>query len=97
MRPAFEVSIVSDASGSWGYGALNDREWFQLKWVGLGASRDQTITVKELLPIVIAAALWGPGWLGKTIRAQCENAAVIAIVNSGSIAMSQKRCICYDA
>ena len=35
-RPEFNVSIVSDASGSWGCGALNDRDWFQLKWAGLG-------------------------------------------------------------
>ena len=68
-RPEFKVSIVSDASGSWGCGALNDRDWFQLKWAGLGASSEQNITVKELLPIVIAAALWGPGWVGKTVRA----------------------------
>ena len=39
-RPEFEVSIISDASGSWGCGALNGREWFQLKWAGHGSSRE---------------------------------------------------------
>lgn len=84
VRPEFEVSIISDASGSWGCGAMNGREWFQLQWAGHGTSREQNITVKELLPIVLATALWGPGWSGKTVRAQCDNAAVVAIVNSGS-------------
>lgn len=81
-NPEFEVSIVSDASGSWGCGALNGQEWFQLKWEGLGSSREQNITVKELLPIVIAAAPWGHTWAGKTVRAQCDNMAVVAMVNS---------------
>ena len=63
------------------------------------ASSEQNITVKELLPIVIAAALWGPGWVGKTVRAQCDNAAVVAIVNSGSSrepeAMHLLRCLVF--
>ena len=40
-----------------GCGALYGREWFQLKWAGQGRSSEQNITVKELLPIVIASHL----------------------------------------
>ncbi len=94
-----DCEIVSDASGSWGCGAINDREWFQLQWAGHGAYRDQNITVKELLPIVIAAAVWGPNWAGKTVRAHCDNSAVVAIVNSGSSrepeAMHLLRCLAF--
>lgn len=79
-RPSCEVSIVSNASGLWGCGALR----FQLSWAGLGTSKEQSITVKELLPIVIVAALWGPEWSGKIVRAECDNSAVVSIVNSGS-------------
>ena len=39
------------------------------------------ITSKELAPIVIAAAIWGSEWRGKTVRAQCDNEAVISIIN----------------
>ena len=51
--------LISDASGSWGCGAFAcTGQWFQLKlpesW------HDVHITVKELLPIVLAAAVWGP-------------------------------------
>ena len=59
-----------------GGGALYGREWFQLKWAGQGRSSEQNITVKELLPIVIAAAIWGQAWGGKTVRAQRYNMAV---------------------
>ncbi len=41
------------------------------------------ITVKELLPIVIACALLGKSWQGKTVRCRRDNAAVVAIVRSG--------------
>ena len=77
-----EVQITSDASGSWGCGAYtSDGFWFQLKLPD--SWRDIHITVKELLPIVIGAALWGSAWQGRTVSCRCDNAAVVAIVNSG--------------
>lgn len=74
-KPQGNISIVSDASGSWGCGALYGPRWLQIKWAGLGPVKEQNITVKELLPIVVAAAVWGPHWEGRTIRAQCDNIA----------------------
>lgn len=63
------------------------------------AGHKQNITVKELLPIVMAAALWGAGWSGKTVRAECDNTAVVAIVNSGTSrepeAMHLLRCLAF--
>ena len=60
--------------------------WQRMVLTLLGGSREyislQTITVKELLPIVIAAAIWGSRWVGKTIRAQCDNAAIVAVLSS---------------
>ena len=53
VRPELEVSIISDAFGSWGCGALNGREWFQLKWAGHDV--EYNIIIKELVPIMIAA------------------------------------------
>ena len=98
-KPEFDLSIVSDASGSWGCAAIFSQEWFQLRWEGLGEARQQTITVKELLPIVIAAALWGAQWAGKTVRAQCDNAAVVAVLRSRtsreSEVMHLLRCLAF--
>ena len=50
----------------------------------VGRGSKQNITVNELFSIVIAAAIWGQTWGGKTVRAQCDNMAVVAIVNSGT-------------
>lgn len=82
-REGHAVIITSDASGTWGCGAYTSGgEWFQLRWPP--AWREVHITVKELLPIVLAIAIWGHQWTGQVVRCRCDNAAVVAIVNSGS-------------
>ena len=40
------------------------------------------ITVKELLPIVMACAVWGNQWSSKSVKCFCDNAAVVTILNS---------------
>ena len=77
------VVVTSDASGSWGCGAFSSAgEWFQFRWPAAWAAVH--ITVKELLPVVVACALWGESWRGKTVRCRCDNAAVVAILKSGT-------------
>ena len=39
------------------------------------------IALKDLFPIVIATAVWGPFWTGKLILCHCDNAAVVTQVN----------------
>ena len=91
--------ITSDASGKWGCGAFCGSYWFQLCWTGPTA--ESHITVKELVPIVIAAAVWGNLWVGKTILARCDNAAVVAIINQGNSkdpeCMHLMRCLAFIA
>ena len=41
-------------------------------------------SVKELVSITIAAAIWGPEWSTESIEVKCDNAAVVAVLNSGS-------------
>ena len=41
------------------------------------------ITVKELLPIVLACAVWGYKWKGESVLVYTDNAAVVEIINSG--------------
>ena len=76
------VTLTSDASGTWGCGAYVGNHWFRLPWIGF--ILEAHITVKELVPIVIAALMWGQEWKGMLVRVRCDNAAVVAIVNSGS-------------
>lgn len=74
------TTLVSDASGSWGCGALWGKKWLQLAWVGDWA--EQSITVKELLPIVIAVALWGEAWTKSHVLVKCDNMAVVHVLAS---------------
>ena len=91
------VILTSDASGGWGCGAHAGTKWFALPWSG--SVQESHITVKELVPIVIAALIWGHEWKGETILARCDNAVVVAIVNSGSSrnpqAMHLRRCLAF--
>jgi len=66
--------------GSWGREAYWGPEWFQLKW-DENSSTDNTAT-KELIPIVVAAAIWGRKWKGKSVQARSDNQAVVATVNN---------------
>ena len=80
QRGGAGATLTSDASGGWGCGAwTSSGEWFQFQcW------KTVHITVKELAPIVVAAAIWGRDWRGKTVRCQCDNAAVVAILRSST-------------
>lgn len=75
-------SILSDASGSWGCGAYWEGRWFQIPWPQSWESTN--IAPKELIPIVMAVAVWGPYWTGQRIRCQCDNMAVVFSVNRGT-------------
>ncbi len=77
------ATLTSYASGTWGYGAfISTGEWFQLRWPQIWEGVH--ITVTELLPIVVACAIWGHLWRGKTVHCLCDNAAVVAILRSGT-------------
>ena len=77
-----DFCIQTDASGSWGCGAYLHGRWFQLPW-------DETwqhasIMAKELLPIVISTAIWGPSLSGHKVLYQCDNSSVVAAIRKGS-------------
>ena len=71
--------VTSDASGGWGCGAVYRNLWIQFPWPQNWGSVG--IAPKELAPIVVAVALWGPQWAGNKVRAQCDNMAVVYAVN----------------
>jgi len=49
--------FTSDASGSLGCGAWFKNNWFSLPWIHVHSSLH--ITVKEKVPIILAALTWG--------------------------------------
>ena len=96
-RPHSQI-ITSDASGLWGCGAFTaSGKWFQFEWPDQWASIH--ITVKELLPVVMSCALWGHRWKGESVLARSDNAAVVAIINSGrskdKLVMHLMRCLFF--
>lgn len=81
--PTPAAQVYSDASGTFGCGAVvAGLGWFQVAWPR--EWQDTDISVKELVPVVVAAALWGKYWAGKHIRFHSDNMAVVAVLNSRS-------------
>ena len=74
------LQMASDASGSWGCGAWYGMNWFQLQWDGRSSALP--IMVKELLPVVLACAVWGQTWDRHQVTALCDNQAVVACLRS---------------
>ena len=72
-------SVTADASGKWGCGAF---EGIQFKWPTTMAASH--ISIREMIPIVMSAALWGKDWRGKSVQFLSDNSAVVALINSGS-------------
>ena len=78
-RP-ISVEIVSDASGAWGCGAYWHPQWFQIQWSA--RAQPLPIAVKELLPVIVAVAVWGPRWGQSRIRCHCDNQSVVHDIRS---------------
>ena len=94
-----DIILTSDASGSWGCGAFSDAGWFQQCWSS--NTCEYHITAKELIPIVIAMAVWGCSWTNKSILCRCDNEAVVSILNTGTskdpTVMGLMRCLHFIA
>ena len=97
--PRLGTSVVSDASRSWGCGAFmpSTGEWFQFAWPP--SWQGACITVKELFPIVVAAAIWGSRWSKASVLFICDNLAVVQALNSrlvrDSCMMHLLRCLFF--
>ena len=50
------------------------------RWLQLDA---KSITLKELLPIILACAVWGKGSNNVRVTVHCDNLGTVALVNSG--------------
>ena len=69
--PVPDFQLATDASGSNGFGAYNNGQWFNGAW--LPAQRAGGIAYKELYPIVLACHLWGPLWCRQRIESLCDS------------------------
>jgi hypothetical protein len=60
--------------GKWGC------EWFQLQCDN--QTEHLHIAAKELIPIIVAAVIWGHHWAGTRVTARCDNMAAVSVLNS---------------
>jgi hypothetical protein len=99
-RTSPTVKVTSDASGSFGCGAFSDElSWFQLEWPSTWKAIH--IAAKELVPIVVAAAVWGPRWHGGCVCFCTDNMAVVEVLRSRTASdatlMHLLRCLVFYA
>jgi len=76
-----DLKVQTDASSTIGYGITYNDEWSYGRWDS--ALQPYAIHVKELLPIVAAAHLWGSRWTGRRVIFVCDNIAVVHALNNG--------------
>ena len=81
--PPPSTYIKSDASGSWGAGAVWQHRWLQIAWEG-EQEKQQNIATLELIPIVVATAVWGKHWQGLSVQCKRDNQAVVHTLNNRS-------------
>ena len=79
--PDFE--FCSDASGSWGGGAVWDSQWFQTEWARFSEFMSMAIAAKEQLPVVVAVVVWGWKWADRVVLCRCDNQAVVSVIRDG--------------
>ena len=73
--------IWSDASGSWGCAAVWGDRWLQVNWEQCPTFRGASIAAKELL---LATMVWGKEWSGQVVECNCDNEAMVGVLQSGS-------------
>ena len=92
-----DVYIETDASGSWGCGALFNNLWFQLQWSTEWKPMD--IMAKELVPIVLSCAVWDSLLPKKILEFKCDNQSLVEAINKGSskepVVMHLLRCLWF--
>ena len=73
--------MSSDAASNCGFRAYFQKEWFADKWPR--DTQDISVLVKEMIPIVIAAELWGHLWARKCVLFRSHNLSVVSTLQSG--------------
>ena len=84
------AQVWTDASGRFGCGAWYPERglWIQVPWPSVYGENElelvaESIALKELLPIVLACAVWGSNWAGSSVTVHCDNTGAVEMVNSG--------------
>ncbi|XP_052062798.1 uncharacterized protein LOC127702580 isoform X1 [Mytilus californianus] len=74
-----QLHLFTDASGTYGYGALFGSQWFLGKWDTKW--QKQNIAFLELYPIVLAVEIWGHRFENQCIYFHTDNIALASVIN----------------
>ena len=91
-------AATTGGGGNWGCGAVCGAKWFQVSWERAVNMKEWNIMAKEMLPIVMAAAVWGCRWQDQVL-VRSDNMAVVATLGSGGckepVTMQLRRCLAF--
>ena len=76
------LQLYTDASGSFGYGAVFRDQWFYGPWPDSWKSFN--IAALEFYPIVLSVIIWGPLMRNQRITFFTDNEALVHIINKNS-------------
>ena len=84
-RCSADLDLQTDASGSWGCGAVWGSSWMAVPWRwSERRERVVNIAILELVPILLAAEAWGDKWSRMKINFETDNKAVACAGTSWS-------------
>ncbi len=58
-------------------------EWREVYGGHSSQTEEDSITMKELLPVVLACATWGMEWADSMVVVHCDKEGAVSAVNSG--------------
>ena len=76
------LQLYTDASGSFGYGAVFRDQWFYGPWPE--SCRSLNIAVLEFYPIVLSVIIWGHLMRNQRITFFTDNEALVHVINESS-------------
>jgi hypothetical protein len=77
--PVSDFDMAADASGSIGFGVICGRQWSYGYWVRSACA--WSIVAKELYPLLLGLALWGPDMRHGRLTFVSDNAAVVQVLS----------------
>ena len=79
LGDSLTMQVHSDASGTFGCCAItSDNRWLQVRWPA--SSQEVDILVKEVVLIVVSAAMWGGSWHQCRVFFHSDNMVVVAVI-----------------
>lgn len=80
--PPSDLNLATDASLI-GYGGTCEGEWFAEEWPPRTVQWATSMTWLELIPILVACAVWGSSWRGRRVTFHCDNIGVVGACRKG--------------